>query len=289
MAQQPSTSSDDGRHAADAAHAQAQPVVQVQSLRKVLGGKAVLHDVSFQVRPGETLVIMGGSGCGKTTAMRCMIGYYKPDGGVVKMFGQDLADVTETQMDSLRRRFGILFQSGALFNSMNVGDNVSLPMREHTELDENIIQIMVKLKLGQVGLRSLDDLMTKMPSEISGGMKKRVGLARAIALDPDLLFCDEPSSGLDPIMTAVIDQLILGLTRKLGVTSVVVTHDMTSAFRVADYMVMLHQGTVQIQGTPEEVQASDDPVVQQFIKGSPDGPLSRAEEEAAFIKSLIGE
>ena len=289
MTHDPSASGNGASATPRRAASDAEPVVEVRSLRKVLGGREVLRDVSFEVRPGQTLVIMGGSGCGKTTAMRCMIGYYGADGGSVRMFGQDLAAATEAQMDALRRRFGILFQSGALFNSMNVGDNVALPMREHTELDENIIQIMVKLKLGQVGLRSLDDLMTKMPSEISGGMKKRVGLARAIAMDPDLLFCDEPSSGLDPIMTAVIDELILGLTRKLGVTSVVVTHDMTSAFRVADYMVMLHQGAVQIQGTPEDVRASDDPVVQQFIQGSPDGPLSRAEEEAAFIKSLIGE
>ena len=266
-----------------------QPVVEVRSLGKMLGGRDVLRDVSFRVRQGQTLVVMGGSGCGKTTLLRCLIGHYKPDGGSVNLFGQDLAAVSEPEMDALRRRFGILFQSGALFNSMDVGANVALPMREHTELDENIIQIMVKLKLGQVGLRRLDDLMTKMPSEISGGMKKRVGLARAIALDPELLFCDEPSAGLDPIMTAVIDHLIRDLTEKLGVASVVVTHDMTSAFRVADYMVMLHKGSVRIQGSPADVQASDDPVVKQFIQGSPDGPLARAEEEADFIKSLIGE
>ena len=187
-------------------------------------------------------------------------------------------------MDVLCRRFGILFQSGALYNSLTVGENIALPMREHSELDDEIIDIMVKMKLELVGLRDFGDLM---PGQISGGMKKRVGLARAIALDPEIIFYDEPSAGLDPIVAGVVDMLIMDLSKKLGVTSLVVTHDMNSAFKIADRMFMLYEGCVVATGTPEEIRNSDDPVVKQFITGAPDGPIPLRMSKTSFAKDLI--
>ena len=259
-------------------------LIQVTGLRKAFGGRPVLAGVDLSVRRGEVLVIMGGSGCGKSTLLRHLIGAIEPDEGRVELFGKDLAALDEDGMNALRKRFGILFQSGALFNSLTVGENVALPLREHSDLDEEIIRIVMKMKLELVGLRDFEGLM---PGQISGGMKKRVGLARALALDPEILFYDEPGAGLDPVMAGVIDQLILDLSGKLGVTSVVVTHEMGSAFRIADRRVMLYEGRVVAEGTPEEIRSSPDPLVRQFIRGEPDGPIplrrSRIEYEVDLL------
>jgi phospholipid/cholesterol/gamma-HCH transport system ATP-binding protein len=254
--------------------------IRVADLVAVFEGRPVLDGVSFDVPRGQTLVVMGPSGCGKTTLLRHMVGAMHPTRGRVELLGQDLATLDEAQMNQLRRRFGILFQSGALFNSMTVAENVALPLREHTRLDEATIDVIVKMKLELVNLRAAAD---RMPAEISGGMKKRAGLARAIAMDPEVLFYDEPSAGLDPVTSAEIDQLIIDLTQKLGVTSVVVTHEMDSAFRVADTMVMLDEGKVLRKGSRAEFQAlrdgpatgrRDSDVIRQFLAGHSHGPIT---------------
>ncbi len=246
-----------------------EPVVQVTDLVRKFGNRAVIDNLSFEITRGETLVIMGGSGCGKSTLLRHIIGVMKPSAGSVKIFGEEITAMNERQLDGVRRRFGMLFQSGALLASLTVGANVALPLVQHTELSAEEIEEIVRQKLAIVGLTDFEGLK---PAEISGGMKKRVGLARALALDPELLFSDEPTSGLDPIMTAVVDKLTLELTRERGMTAVVVTHDMTSAFRIATRMIMLDHGKIIAQGTPAEIRASPVPEVQQFINGEPDGP-----------------
>ncbi len=253
-----------------------EPVISVKSLVKTFGGRRVLDGVTLDIHRGETFVIMGGSGCGKSTFLRHLIGAIRPDSGEVWMFGQDIAKASEDSMDEIRKKFGMLFQSGALFDSMTVGENVALPLREHTKLDDSVIQIMVKMKLELVGLRGFEHLM---PSQLSGGMKKRVGLARAIALDPAIIFYDEPTAGLDPIMTGVVDKLTIDLTKRLGLTSVVVTHDMNSVFRIADRIVMFHQGRIRQIGTPDEIRKSKDPIVQQFITGEAEGPIAHQGED----------
>ncbi len=242
----------------------APPVIEISDVAKMFNGRNVLDGVSLTVRRGETLVIMGASGCGKSTLLRCLIGAHDVDQGSVKLFGKDIAKLRQREFDAVRKRYGILFQSGALFSSMTVGENVALPLKEHTRLGADMIDLMVKVKLELVGLREAED---RLPSEISGGMAKRAGLARAIALDPELLFYDEPTSGLDPIMTGIIDSLIVDLARTMSVTSVVVTHDLQSAFRVADRMVVLNNGRIVMQGLPNEVRASMDPFVRRFIHG----------------------
>ena len=242
----------------------APPVIEISDVAKMFNGRNVLDGVSLTVRRGETLVIMGASGCGKSTLLRCLIGAHDVDQGSVKLFGKDIAKLRQREFDAVRKRYGILFQSGALFSSMTVGENVALPLKEHTRLGADMIDLMVKVKLELVGLREAED---RLPSEISGGMAKRAGLARAIALDPELLFYDEPTSGLDPIMTGIIDSLIVDLARTMSVTSVVVTHDLKSAFRVADRMVVLNNGRIVMQGLPNEIRASMDPFVRRFIHG----------------------
>ncbi len=242
----------------------ATPVIEVTDVSKTFNGRNVLDGVSLTVRRGETLVIMGASGCGKSTLLRCLIGAHNVDRGTVKLFGKDIAKLRQRDLDGVRKRYGILFQSGALFSSMTVGENVALPLKEHTKLGADMIDLMVKVKLELVGLREAED---RLPSEISGGMAKRAGLARAIALDPELLFYDEPTSGLDPIMTGIIDSLIVDLARTMSVTSVVVTHDLHSAFRVADRMVVLNNGKIVLQGLPHEIRSSSDPFVRRFIHG----------------------
>jgi len=262
------------------------------------GEQTVLDGVDMDVYDGEILVIMGGSGSGKSTLLRHMIGTFIPDGGTVKVFGEDLAQLDEHGMNKVRRQFGILFQSGALFNSMSVADNVALSLREHTDLDPDIIKFIVKIKLEQVGLREASE---KFPSQISGGMKKRAGLARALALDPKLLFYDEPSAGLDPVTSATIDQLILDLAKKAGATSVVVTHDMDSAFVIADRMAMLDKGKMlmidkrevfeQLRDCPKEnVHELDErqQLIRQFLRGDAEGPLTRRKEDSSYAEDLLG-
>src|SRR5215510_7139333 len=251
-------------------NANEETIIEVTNLVRKFGDRAVLDEISFNVHRGETVVIMGGSGCGKSTLLRHMIGSMKPTSGSVKLFGEETTSMKERELERVRLRFGMLFQSGALLASLTVGENVALPLLQHTDKSPDEIEDIVEQKLQMVGLTGFEDLR---PDEISGGMKKRVGLARALALDPELLFSDEPTSGLDPIMTAVIDELTLKLTRKKGMTAVVVSHDMTSAFRIATRMIMLGHGGIVAQGTPDEIRASSNPEVQQFIKGEPDGPI----------------
>ncbi len=246
-------------------------VISVKDVVKSFGPRRILNGVTLDIYQGETLVVMGGSGCGKSTLLRHMIGSHKPDSGEIWMFGKDIAKLDDDELHEVKKKFGMLFQSGALFDSMTVGENIALPLREHTKLDENIINIIVKMKLELVGLRGFENLM---PSQLSGGMKKRVGLARAIVMDPTIVFYDEPTAGLDPVMTGVVDKLTIDLTKKLNITSVVVTHDMNSVFRIADRIVMLHQGNVLEIGTPEEIRKSKNPIIQQFVSGSAEGPIS---------------
>jgi phospholipid/cholesterol/gamma-HCH transport system ATP-binding protein len=245
-------------------------VIEVSDLVRKFGDRLVINDISFTINRGETMVIMGGSGCGKSTLLRHIIGSMHPTSGSVKIFGEEITNMSERQMAHIRRRFGMLFQSGALLASLTVGENVALPLLQHTCKSPEEIDEIVKQKLQMVGLSGFEDLK---PAEISGGMAKRVGLARALVLDPELLFSDEPTSGLDPIMTAVVDQLTLKLTHGEHMTAVVVTHDMTSAFRIATRMIMLGHGSIVAQGTPDEIRNSANPEVQQFIHGQADGPI----------------
>lgn len=247
-----------------------EPVVEVTDLFRKFGNRTVIDGISLKVHRGETLVIMGGSGCGKSTLLRHIIGVMKPTAGSVRIFGDDITTMNDRKIADIRRRFGMLFQSGALLASLTVGENVALPLLHHTDMTPEEVQDIVTQKLHMVGLTGFENLK---PAEISGGMRKRVGLARALALDPELLFSDEPTSGLDPIMTAVVDKLTLELTAGSNLTAVVVTHDMTSAFRIATRMIMLGRGTIIAQGTPDEIRTSPDPEVQQFINGEPDGPM----------------
>jgi len=263
-----------------------EPIVELLGATKRFDGRTVINQVSLPVMPGETMVIMGSSGCGKSTMLRMMIGDYMPEEGQARIFGKDWTTMASDESNEVRKRFGILFQSGALFNSMTVAENVALPMREHTDLGEEVIQIMIKIKLELVGLRDFEHLV---PGQLSGGMKKRVGLARAIALDPEILFYDEPTAGLDPIATAVTDQLIRDLSHKLGVTSVVVTHEMKSAFRIADRMAMLYVGDLIALGTPQEIRDSDDERVKQFIDGLADGPIPLRQSSKDYAEDLLGQ
>src|SRR3989338_3817051 len=259
-------------------------VIKADGLTKKFGDRSILNGMSLEIYRGETFVIMGGSGCGKSTFLRHLIGALKPDSGKVYMLGKDLAQLDEDGMDKLKKRIGMCFQSAALFDSMTVGENVSLSLREHTQLEKSVIDIVVKMKLELVGLRGFEDLM---PSQLSGGMRKRVGLARAIAMDPEVVFYDEPTAGLDPIVAGVIDKLIMDLSKKLSITSVVVTHDMKSVFSLADRVAMLYEGRVLEVGSPDEIKKSVNPSVRQFISGSPDGPIKFFQQKDDYLEHLI--
>ncbi|MBN1688076.1 MAG: ABC transporter ATP-binding protein [Candidatus Omnitrophica bacterium] len=263
-----------------------EPVIEIRNVQKWFGERRVLTGVNVDVHEGETLVIMGGSGCGKSTLLRAIIGLMHPEEGSIKIFGQDMASATDDEKNEIRKKFGMLFQGSALFNSLTVGENVALPLKEHTDLDDDIINIIVKVKLELVGLTGFESLK---PFEISGGMKKRVALARAIALDPKIVFYDEPGAGLDPITASVIDHLIMDLSKKLKMTSVVVTHEMTSAFRIADRIIVLQQGKVVAEGGPEAIRKSDHPYVKQFIHGEIDGPISFKESRDSYLKGIFGD
>jgi len=257
----------------------------IRNIIKRYDGRVVLDDVSFAAEDRKITYILGTSGSGKSTLLKTMIGAIKPDAGEVLFGNMDIAKLHETDLDPYRKKIGMLFQQGALINYLSVFDNIALPMREHTTLDENIIKIMVKMKLELVGLRDFEDLS---PSQISGGMRKRVGLARAIALDPEIVFYDEPSAGLDPIATSVIDQLVIDLRNKLSVTSIVVTHDMKSALRIADRVAMLYNGEFIAVGPPEEFSRPTDPRVRQFVEGLADGPIPLRVSKTDYLTDLLG-
>ena len=262
----------------------AETLIEVRNLIKSFDGRTVLDGINLTVEKGSVFAIMGGSGCGKTTLLRHLIGVIRPDSGEILVKGADITKFGESEMEGYRKRFGMLFQMGALLNSLSVHDNIALPLREHTQLDEKIIGVMVKMKLELVGLRDFEHLK---PAQLSGGMQKRVALARAIALDPEIVFYDEPTSGLDPIVSGVIGQLILDLSRRIGITSIVVTHDIPNAFKIADKMIVLFRGRVVAVGSPKEIEESPDPVVQQFIHGSPDGPIPLRQSSRDYLEDLL--
>ncbi len=245
--------------------------LSLEGVTKRLRGRNVLDGMTLRVPKGETFVIIGPSGTGKSVTLKHMIGLMPPDSGRILVEGEDITTASPEQLDAARTKFGVLFQNGALLNSLTVGENVALPLREHTTLPEDEIRRIVKEKLAMVDMAGAEDAT---PDAISGGMKKRVGLARAIVREPQIILYDEPTSGLDPVMSNVINHLILNMKKTLHVTSVVVTHDMGSAYLIADRIAMIHHGRILQEGTPKEILQTKDPVVRQFIDGSIQGPLT---------------
>ena len=263
--------------------AESEVMLSLRELRVAYGDREILHGINFDVRRGETLVILGGSGCGKSTLLRTLVGLEKPSSGEIWIKGQNIAAISPVEMDEIRKKIGMSFQGGALFGSMTVGENVALPLREHTKLEESTIEIMLRLKLEQVGLAGFEYYM---PSQLSGGMKKRAAVARALAMDPEILFFDEPSAGLDPIIAAGIDQLILELKRAFRMTIIVVTHELASAFLIADRMVLMDKGNVVAIGTTAEMQKSTQPRVRQFLDRIAEPEVAR---ELDYLQMLTEE
>jgi phospholipid/cholesterol/gamma-HCH transport system ATP-binding protein len=245
-------------------------MIKIRDLKIRLGKKQVLNGVDLDIPTGKTVVVMGRSGTGKSVLFKNIIGLMHPDSGSIEVDGQEVVGLREKDLNEVRKRFGVLFQSGALFDSMTVGENVGLPLREHTKLPDAEIRKRVADRLEWVGLKGVEAMK---PASLSGGMRKRVGLARAIAMDPAYILYDEPTTGLDPIMSDVINRLIRSLQQRIGVTSIVVTHDMNSAYHVADEMALLNEGRVVFTGTPDEARNTSDPMVRQFIEGSSEGPI----------------
>lgn len=257
--------------------------IAVKDLRVKYGEREILHGINFEIQTGETLVILGGSGSGKSTLLRTLVGLELPSSGELWIRGQNFGALTEEGRDEIRKKVGMSFQGGALFGSLSVGDNVALPLREHTHLDESTIEIVVRLKLDQVGLSGFENYM---PAQLSGGMKKRAAIARALAMDPEILFFDEPSAGLDPIIAAGLDELILKLKKAFRMTIVVVTHELASAYLIADRMILLDKGIIVANGTVAELRASTQPRVRQFLDRVPEPEIS---EELDYLQMLTGE
>jgi phospholipid/cholesterol/gamma-HCH transport system ATP-binding protein len=257
--------------------------ISVRNLRVKYGEREILHGINFEVPAGETMVILGGSGSGKSTLLRTLVGLEHPSSGEIWIQGKDFASISEDERDELRKKMGMSFQGGALFGSMSVGENVALPLHEHTRLDDSTIEIMVRLKLDQVGLSGFENYM---PAQLSGGMKKRAAIARALAMDPEILFFDEPSAGLDPIIAAGIDELILKLKKAFRITIVVVTHELASAFLIADRMIVLDKGVIVANATTAELRKSQVPRVRQFLDRVPEPELTG---EIDYLQMLTGD
>lgn len=249
-----------------------QAMISLRDVRVSYGEVEILHGITFDVKRGETLVILGGSGSGKSTLLRTLVGLEKASSGEIWIKGKNIASIADSEMDEIRKKIGMSFQGGALFGSMTVGENVALPLREHTKLEDSTIEIMLRLKLEQVGLEGFEYYM---PSQLSGGMKKRAAVARALAMDPEILFFDEPSAGLDPIIAAGIDQLILELKQAFRMTIIVVTHELASAYLIADRMVLIDKGHLLAIGTTAEMRASSQPRVRQFLDRVPEPEVAR--------------
>lgn len=247
-------------------------MIEIKDLKKSFGPKQVLKDINLKIEEGKTTCILGGSGSGKSTLIKCLIGLEEATDGHIWVDGKDITKIhSEIKLAAIRRKFGYLFQEGALFDSMSVGENVTFGLKYLTEVPESEYPKVIKEKLALVGLK--EDVAKLNPSELSGGMKKRVSLARVLAVEPKVILYDEPTTGLDPIMSDIISDLIIGLKAKLGVTSVVITHDMRSAFKIADYIAFLYEGQILMYGTPEEFKKTDNPYVKQFVEGSSQGPI----------------
>jgi phospholipid/cholesterol/gamma-HCH transport system ATP-binding protein len=257
------------------------PMISIRDLRvSYESGHEILHGISFDVQRGETMVILGGSGSGKSTLLRTLVGLQQPTSGEVWIRGKNFFAISEDERNEIRTRLGMSFQGGALFGSMTVGENVALPLAEHTQLEPSTVEIMVRLKLDQVGLSGYEDFY---PSQLSGGMKKRAAVARALAMDPEILFFDEPSAGLDPIIAAGIDQLILELKKAFHMTIIVVTHELASAYLIADRMVLINKGDLVAMGTVQEMQKSTHPKVRQFLDRVPEPAVA---QELDYLQML---
>jgi phospholipid/cholesterol/gamma-HCH transport system ATP-binding protein len=245
-------------------------MIRVENVHKWYGGQKVLNGISFDITTGSVTTIIGGSGAGKSVLIRLMIGLEQPDKGAIVIDGENIVGMRHSKLNKIRRRFGVLFQDGALFDSLSVRDNVAFPLREHLRLREKEIKRIVQEKLAEVGMSGHED---KFPAQLSGGMRKRVGLARALALEPDIVFFDEPTSGLDPIIQGMIFRLIVSTHMDRASTYVLVSHDIQGVMKISDEIKLLFEGKIAAEGTPQEISGSADPLIQQFITGSPTGPI----------------
>lgn len=259
-------------------------MIKVENIVKKYGSVTALNHLNCSFEKGEITVILGGSGSGKSTLLRQITGLEKPDSGSVYFDSMELTTLGKKKLYSARRKMGMLFQGAALFNYLNIFENIAFPLREHTKIADNIIKTIVTMKLEMVGLRGTEKLM---PSQLSGGMMKRVGLARAIVMDPKIIFYDEPTSGLDPISTGVIGKLIKDLNKALGITSVVVSHDIESCFSIADKIIILFFGDIIAQGTVDQIKNSKDLRVKQFINGEPEGPIPFTRNPKNYMDEIL--
>ena len=251
-------------------------LIEIHDVHKSFGDNHVLRGVNLNIRHGESMVVIGGSGTGKSVLIKCIIGILKPEQGKIFVAGKDIASLKEKELYELRKKFGMLFQAGALFDSLKVWENVGFGLLQHTDLSEKEVKEHAIGKLNLLGLYNIEDLM---PSELSGGMRKRVSLARAIAIEPEILLYDEPTTGLDPIRADSINELIVEMREKIKVTSIAITHDMVSAYKIGDRIAMLYQGKIIEVGTPDEIKNSQNEIVQQFIQGKAEGPITQDEAQ----------